>query len=113
MEYSAVFIAIHLVEDAYVEHPVVDNEEKHRPLDERHIESFDAFLDKGGLVVEIFRGEKIASGDEEEGHVKLEDEPAQPSRCFGMRYHHQDDGDTLSNRYCRIPLHFSFLTARV
>ena len=105
MEYTALFIAIDLIKNTDVEHPVVDDKEKYRPLDERYIETFDAFLDKSGLVVEIFRREEIACGDEEKGHVELEDEPAQPTWCLSMGYHHQDDGNALGDGYGGIALH--------
>ena len=73
MEHATLFIAIDFIEDADVEHPVVDDQEEDRPFDERYIETFDAFLDEGGLVMEILRGKEEACCDEEKRHVEFED----------------------------------------
>ena len=110
MEHATVFIAIDLIEDADVEHPVMDNEEEDRPFDERPIESLDTFLDKGGLVGEILLRKEIARRHEKQGHVELKDKPAEPSRSLGVGNDHQYDGNAFSNGYGRIPLHFSLLT---
>ena len=48
-------IAIDLVEDADVEHPVVDDQKENRPLDKGPVESLDTLLDKGRFVVQVFQ----------------------------------------------------------
>ena len=53
MKYPPLFIAINLVEDSDVEHPVVDDEEEEGPFDKGPVESFDPFLDEGGFIVEV------------------------------------------------------------
>ena len=53
MGYTASPVAILLVEDAKVEHPVMDNQKEYCPFEEGHIESLEAFLDKGCLVGEV------------------------------------------------------------
>ena len=110
MEHATLFIAIDFIKDTNVEHPVVDDQEEDRPFDERHIETFDAFLDEGGFVMKILRGKEEACRDEEKRHVEFEDKLTQPAWCLGMGYHHQDDGYALRNRNNGIPFHFSLLT---
>ena len=98
MEHPSLFIAIDLVEDADVEHPVVENQEDERPFHKGPVEAFDSFLDKGGFIVEVTCGEEKAGSDEEQGHVELEDELTEPARCLCMGDDHQYDGDTLRHR---------------
>ena len=90
MEHTALFITIDLVEDADVEHPVVDDQKEKSPLDKRPVETFDPFLDEGGFVLEITFGKEIAGRDEEQGHVELEDELTKPAGCLCMGDDHQD-----------------------
>ena len=98
-------VAVGLVEDAEVEHPVVDDQEEDRPLDERPVETLDALLDERRLVVEVAQREEIAGGDEEQWHVELEDELAEPARGLGVGDHHQDDGNTLADRDDGVAFH--------
>ena len=110
MQHASLFIAVDLVQDTDAEHRVVDYQEEERPLDKRPIESFEPFLNKSGLVVKIACGEEIAGGDEEQGHVELEDELTEPSGRLSMPYDHQDDGNALRYRNRRIPIHYSLFT---
>ena len=62
-----------------------------------NVESFYAFLDEGGFIVEVTCGEEVACCDEEQRHVEFEDKLTEPSRCFRMGDDHQNDGDALGN----------------
>ena len=55
MSNASGIVAKTLVEYAKVEHPVVDDEEKHRPFDEGPVKPFHPFLDEGRFVVEVFQ----------------------------------------------------------
>ena len=102
-------IAEGLVEDAQVEHPVVDDEEEDGPFHERPVEALHTFLDEGRLVVEVFQREEVAGRDEEQGHVELEDELAQPSWGFCVGDDHQDNGDALGDGNSCVSFHlFTF-----
>ena len=97
MEHPSLFVAIDLVEDADVEHPVVDDEEEEGPFDERPVESFYSFFDEGGFIVEVTCGEEVACCDEEQRHVEFEDKLTEPSWRFRMGHNHQNDCDPLRN----------------
>ena len=58
-------VAIDLIEDTDVKHPVVDDQEKHRPFYKRPVETLDAFLHERGFIVEILQREEVACRDEE------------------------------------------------
>ena len=73
---TAYLIAVELIQNANLEHQIVDDEEKHTPFDKGEIESLDAFLNEGSFVLQIFQREEIACCDEEEWHVELEDKLA-------------------------------------
>ena len=64
-------VTVLLVEQSYMEHQVVDDEEEERPLDKGQVESAQTFLNKGGLVVEVVEGEEVACRNKEERHVEL------------------------------------------
>ena len=81
------------------------DEEEHGPLDEWPIESLHSFLDEGSLVVEVFQREEVAGCDEEQGHVELEDELAEPSWSLRMGNDHQDDGDAFGDGYGGVARH--------
>ena len=97
MKHPSLFIAIDLVEDPYVEHPVVDDQEEEGPFDKGPVEAFDSFLDKGCLILEVTCREEIACRDEEQWHVEFEDELTEPAWCFCMGDDHQNDCDSLRN----------------
>ena len=84
MQHTTLFIAIDLVEDTDVEHPIVNNQKEKRPFDKRPVKPFDPFLDESGFIMEIACGEEKACCDEEKGHVELEDEFTEPSWCLCM-----------------------------
>ena len=83
----------------------MDNQEEYRPLDEWPIQSLDPFLDKRRLVIQVLQREEIACRDKEKGHVKFEDEMAEPARCLSMGNHHQDNGNAFADRYIRNTIH--------
>ena len=99
------FIAILFVQYPDIKHPVVNDQEEYRPLDEWPIQSLNAFLDKCRLVIQVFQREEIACCDKEKGHVEFKDEMAEPARCLSMGYHHQDNGDAFADRYIRNTIH--------
>ena len=107
MEHTALLVAVDFIEDADVEHPIVDDQEEYRPFDKWEVEALDALLHKGGFIVEILCGEEIACCDEEERHVEFENESAQPAGCLGVGDDHQDDGNALTNGYDSISFHFT------
>ena len=102
---AARLVAVLFVENTDVEHPVVDDQEKHRPFDKRPVKPFYPLLDEGGFIVEVFQREEIACGDEEERHVEFEDKPAEPPRSLGMCDHHQNNGYTFADGNGRIAFH--------
>jgi hypothetical protein len=98
-------VAIHLVQNAYLEHQVVDKQKEHTPFHKRDIKTLDALLYKRGFIVQILQREKVACCNKEQWHVELEDESAQPAWSFGMGYHHQDNGQTLGYGYYGVSVH--------
>ena len=83
----------------------MDNQEEYRPLQEGYIESLEALLDEGRLVMKIFQGEEITCCDEEDRHVELIEESTDGIWSIGMSDDHQDDGERLTDRDDSITLH--------
>ena len=107
MSDSTGLIAIDLVENADVEHPVMDDEKEYRPFHKRPVESPDTFLDECSFIIEVLDGEEIARRYEKQGHVVFKDKPAEPTWSLCMCYHHQDNSDAFADGYGRITFHGS------
>ena len=68
---STLFIAIYLVQNANVEHQVVEQQKDDAPLDEGPVEPLETLLDERHLVIEVAKGEKVTGSRKEQRHVEL------------------------------------------
>lgn len=74
------------------EEQIMDDKEKYAPLDEWHIETFDAVKHKGAAIAEIFGVKKVTSTQKENGHMEDVDKVREPSAYASVREYYADDG---------------------
>ena len=85
-------VAVDLVENAYLEQQVVDEQKEDAPFHERHVKTFEALHDKRPWVFHRLVLEEIARGDEKQRHVKQVDGAVEHAGHVGVGHHHEDDG---------------------
>ncbi len=104
MSDSALPVAVGLIEDAYLEQHIVNEQEKHAPLDERHIQPLQSLHAETPWCVQMLAREEIACRDEKQRHVEEVDELQQQVRALGVAKHHENYGYALAYRDADIAL---------
>ena len=102
-------VAILLVENTYLEHQIMDNEEEHRPFYERDVETLQPSANELPFLRQVFQGEKISGADEEQWHVELKDERVQKGVAVGVCHHYEDNAQCLGNGYACVASHLTVL----